>query len=183
MLSSPNLERLDHRNLDFNEACSAFTRVATRSLAHQPKLTLSVGFSMLITLHAATQARRLLAFTAVGLPSHSESHPMDHDSISSGHTKSKDATPDGLHDPGRTSPISTPEPMADLARARSSAGSRTPAVVIAPSTRAFRSRASTRTIFPAGRCALRESRKAFSPRNGTSIALPASSAWILTNSA
>ncbi|HEX9429146.1 MAG TPA: hypothetical protein VF944_02095 [Candidatus Bathyarchaeia archaeon] len=32
-----------------------------------PKLTLSVGFSISITLHAATQARRLLAFTAAGL--------------------------------------------------------------------------------------------------------------------
>src|SRR5436309_9865972 len=33
-------------------------------------LTLSVGFNMSITLQAATQARRLLAFTAAGLPSH-----------------------------------------------------------------------------------------------------------------
>jgi len=32
-------------------------------------LTLSAGFSMAITLHAAAQARRLLAFTAAGLPS------------------------------------------------------------------------------------------------------------------
>src|SRR5438094_6347214 len=51
---------------------------------------------MSITLHAATQARRLLALTAAGLPSRSESHPMDHDSNSSGHTKSKGATPDDL---------------------------------------------------------------------------------------
>src|SRR5437773_3250204 len=48
---------------------------------------------MSITLHAATQARRLLALTAAGLPSRSESHPMDHDSNSSGHTKDKDLTP------------------------------------------------------------------------------------------
>jgi hypothetical protein len=44
---------------------------------------------MSITLHAATRARRLLAFTAAGLPSFHESHPMDHDSISSGHTNSR----------------------------------------------------------------------------------------------
>jgi hypothetical protein len=44
---------------------------------------------MSITLHAATQAMRLLALTAAGLPHISESHPMDHDSISSGHAKSK----------------------------------------------------------------------------------------------
>jgi hypothetical protein len=42
---------------------------------------------MSIALHAATQARRLLAFTAAGLPSLPESHPMDHDSSSSGHTQ------------------------------------------------------------------------------------------------
>ncbi len=50
---------------------------------------------MSITLHAATQARRLLALTAAGLPSPTESHPMDHDSISSGHTirKSEPTTP------------------------------------------------------------------------------------------
>jgi len=48
---------------------------------------------MSITLHAATQARRLLALTAAGLPSRSESHPMDHDSNSSGHTESQDLTP------------------------------------------------------------------------------------------
>src|SRR6266446_603106 len=71
-------------------------RLYQRSLTLQPghllislALTLSVGFSMSITLHAATQARRLLALTAAGLPSRSESHPMDHDSNSSGHTKSK----------------------------------------------------------------------------------------------
>jgi hypothetical protein len=40
-------------------------------------------------LHAATRARRLLALTAAGLPSSTESHPMDHDSISSGHTKTQ----------------------------------------------------------------------------------------------
>jgi hypothetical protein len=35
-----------------------------------------------------------LAFTAAGLPSQkTESHPMDHDSNSSGHTKGKDLTP------------------------------------------------------------------------------------------
>jgi hypothetical protein len=34
-----------------------------------PKLTLSVGFSISIALNAATQARRLLALTAAGLPS------------------------------------------------------------------------------------------------------------------
>jgi hypothetical protein len=50
-----------------------------------PKLTLSVGSSISITLHAATQARRPLALTAAGLLSTTESHPMDHDSDSSGH--------------------------------------------------------------------------------------------------
>ena len=59
ILSSPSLERLDHRFL-------ALTRLAQRSLTLQPgnllispKLTLSVGFNRSITLHAATQARRL----------------------------------------------------------------------------------------------------------------------------
>jgi len=54
-----------------------FTRLAQRSVALQignslisPKLTLSVGFNMSIALHAATQARRVLASTAAGLPSH-----------------------------------------------------------------------------------------------------------------
>jgi hypothetical protein len=72
------------------------TRLAQRSLMLQPgnslispKLTLSVGFSTSITLRAATQARRLLALTAAGLPSPTESHPMDHDSNSSGHTKTQ----------------------------------------------------------------------------------------------
>src|SRR5882724_6379090 len=67
MLSSPIIERLDHRTL-------ILTRLAQRSLTLQPgnslispKLTLSVGFSISIALHAATQARRLLAFTAAGL--------------------------------------------------------------------------------------------------------------------
>jgi hypothetical protein len=53
-----------------------FTRLAQRSLALQPgnslislTLTLSVGFSISIALHAATQATRLLALTAAGLPS------------------------------------------------------------------------------------------------------------------
>lgn len=52
-----------------------FTRLALRSLALQPRhllinlaLTLSVGFSISIALHAATQARRLLALTTAGLP-------------------------------------------------------------------------------------------------------------------
>src|SRR5437588_3831310 len=92
MLSSPSIDWLDHWFL-------ALTRLAQRSLTLQPgnllirpALTLSVGFSMSITLHAATQARRLLALTAAGLPSRSESHPMDHDSNSSGHTKIKGAT-------------------------------------------------------------------------------------------
>jgi hypothetical protein len=69
MLSSPIIERLDHRSL-------IFTRLAQRSLTLQPgnslispKLTLSVGFSISIALNAATQARRLLALTAAGLPS------------------------------------------------------------------------------------------------------------------
>jgi hypothetical protein len=44
---------------------------------------------MLLLVHVATQARRLLALTAAGLPSLSESHAMDHDSNSSGHTKVK----------------------------------------------------------------------------------------------
>ena len=57
------------------ETNPSLTRLAQRSLALQPgnslaslKLTLSVGFSMSIALHAATHARRLLAFTAAGLP-------------------------------------------------------------------------------------------------------------------
>jgi hypothetical protein len=69
------------------------TRLAQRSLTLQPgnllislPLTLSVGFNIPIALHVTTQARRLLAVTAAGLLS-SESHPMDHDSISSGHTR------------------------------------------------------------------------------------------------
>jgi len=69
MLSSPSIDWLNHRFL-------ALTRLAQRSLTLQPgnslispKLTLSVGSSISITLHAATQARRLLAFTAAGLPS------------------------------------------------------------------------------------------------------------------
>jgi len=69
MLSSPYYYRLDHRS-------STLTRLAQRLLTLQPghslispKLTLSVGFSISITLHAATQARRLLALTAAGLPS------------------------------------------------------------------------------------------------------------------
>jgi len=54
----------------------AFTRLAQRSLTLQPGnllislvLTLSIGFNISITLHTATQARRLLAVTAAGLPS------------------------------------------------------------------------------------------------------------------
>ena len=69
ILSSPYIEWLDPRIL-------ALTRLAQRSLTLQPgnslispKLTLSVGSSISITLHAATQARRLLALTAAGLPS------------------------------------------------------------------------------------------------------------------
>ena len=75
------------------ETNTFLTRLAQRSLALQPgnslislALTLSVGFSMSIALHAATQARRLLALTAAGLLSLTESHPIDHDSNSSGHT-------------------------------------------------------------------------------------------------
>ena len=82
------------------------TRLAQRLLTLQPghslispKLTLpvcvqrtvrSVGSSVSITLHAATQARRPLALSAVGLPSSNESHPMDHDSNSSGHAVLQD---------------------------------------------------------------------------------------------
>ena len=36
ILSSPRIDWLDHRSLGIYEACSAFTRVATRQLAHQP---------------------------------------------------------------------------------------------------------------------------------------------------
>src|SRR3970040_2809825 len=102
MLSSPHIDWLDHRFL-------ALTRLAQRLLTLQPghslispKLTLSVGSNISITLHAATQARRLPAFTAVGLPSPvRESHPMDHDSVSSGHAKiSKRGT---RHGPRHTS--------------------------------------------------------------------------------
>jgi len=54
---------------------------------------------MSIALHAATQARRLVALTAVGLPSLNESHPMDHDSDSSGHTDNSSLTPSYLYSP------------------------------------------------------------------------------------
>ena len=60
-------------------------RIVTRSLAHQPKADFVGRSSMSIALHAATQVRRPLASTAVRLPSSNESHPMDHDSDSSGH--------------------------------------------------------------------------------------------------
>ena len=103
ILSSPHFDWFDHRFL-------AFTRLAQRLLALQPgnslispKLTLSVGFSTSITLHAATQARRLLAFTAAGLPSPRESHPMDHDSVSSGHAKK--AKLDPITDPITTTAL------------------------------------------------------------------------------
>src|SRR5437867_4499723 len=73
MLSSPSSGRLDHWFL-------AMTRLAQRSLTLQPgnllislALTLSVGFNMSITLHAATQAWRLLALTAGGFLSQRES--------------------------------------------------------------------------------------------------------------
>jgi hypothetical protein len=39
----------------------------------------SVAFNMSIALHAATQAKQLLALAAAVLLSSSESHPMDHD--------------------------------------------------------------------------------------------------------
>ena len=94
ILSSPIFERLDHRFSNLS-----LTRLAQRSLTLQPghslitpKLTLSVGSSISIPLHAATKARRSLALSAVGLPSSNESHPMDHDSNSSGHTKGNDLT-------------------------------------------------------------------------------------------
>jgi hypothetical protein len=68
------------------------TMLARRSLPLQPgnllispRLTLSIGFNMSISLRAATQAWRLLALSAAGLPSSSEGHPMDHDSNSAGH--------------------------------------------------------------------------------------------------
>jgi hypothetical protein len=83
----------DFRAARPSETNPSLTRLAQRSLTLQPgnslaspRLTLSVGFSMSIALHAATRARRLLALTAVGLPPYNESHPMDHDSNSSGHT-------------------------------------------------------------------------------------------------
>jgi hypothetical protein len=44
---------------------------------------------MSITLHAATQLGGSWRLTAAALPPN-ESHPMDHDSNSSGHTKSED---------------------------------------------------------------------------------------------
>ena len=39
------------------------------------------------------QARRPLTLSALGLPSSNESHPMDHDSNSSGHARIKSLTP------------------------------------------------------------------------------------------
>ncbi len=51
--------RLDHRCFGFYEACSAFTHVQPSNSLISLTLTLSVGFSTSITLHAATQAIRL----------------------------------------------------------------------------------------------------------------------------
>ena len=66
----------DFRAARPSETNPSLTRLAQRSLTLQPgnllaspRLTLSVGFSMSIALHAATRARRLLALTAAGLPS------------------------------------------------------------------------------------------------------------------
>jgi len=66
MLSSPFIEWLDHRIL-------AVTRLAQRSLTLQPgnslispRLTLSVGFSMSITLHA-TQAKAASGYYRLGI--------------------------------------------------------------------------------------------------------------------
>jgi hypothetical protein len=72
----------------------SLTRPAQRSLTLQPgnslislALSLSVGFSISITLHAATPAIRLRrSGTSLNL---NDSHPMDHDSISSGHTNTR----------------------------------------------------------------------------------------------
>ncbi len=71
----------------------AVTRLAQRSLTLQPsnsltfpKQALSVGFRISISLHAATQARRVWLLPPRDFPHNSESHPMDHDSYSSGHT-------------------------------------------------------------------------------------------------
>ncbi len=50
---------------------------------------LSGGFSISITPDAATQVRRLLDFTTADFPHLDESHRMDHDSSSSGHTNTK----------------------------------------------------------------------------------------------
>src|SRR3989304_106729 len=96
MLSSPYIYRLNHRFSNLS-----LTRLAQRLLTLQPghslispKLTLpvcvqrtgrSVGSSISITLHTATQARRPPALSAVGLASSNESHPMDHNNNSSGH--------------------------------------------------------------------------------------------------
>ncbi len=99
------------------------TRLTQRSFALQPghllispKLTLSVGSSISITLHAATQARRLLAFTAAGLPSSNESHPMDHDSNSIWTHLKADLTPsEDLMPLGRAQvPIPRPQPAPDF---------------------------------------------------------------------
>ena len=88
MRPSPNLERLNHRKTN-----RSLTRLAQRSLALQPdnslstpRLTLSVGSSISITLHAATQARRLWFLPPWDFLPSNEGHPMDHDSDSSGHT-------------------------------------------------------------------------------------------------
>jgi hypothetical protein len=69
MLSSPTFERLDHRSSNLNEACSAFTHVATRSLAHQPCADLVGRLQHVDYSSCCYSARRLLAFTAAGLPS------------------------------------------------------------------------------------------------------------------
>jgi hypothetical protein len=67
------------------------TRLAQRSLTLQPgnslislALTLSVGFSMSIILHAAIQLGGS-GFYRPGTSLNYESHPMDHDINSSGH--------------------------------------------------------------------------------------------------
>ena len=55
--------------LNLNEACSAFTHVATRSLAHQPCADLVGRLQHVDYSSCCYSARRLLAFTAAGLPS------------------------------------------------------------------------------------------------------------------
>ena len=100
MLSSPYIERLDHRSVGFYEACSAFTHVATRQLAHQPKADF---VSRLQHVDCSSYCYSCLAapgsYRRGTCLIFSETHPMDHDSISSGHTNKARPGPNPFRSP------------------------------------------------------------------------------------